>query len=217
MNINISLIKKIDNIVKLSNEFDNIFNSIIKISDNTNINSEQIENLYKLTQLFIFIRSEHGGLLILFDRKKKKMNSETSELSDKLVNDLYDLSTFYSILQNISELVSNIDFEFKRIAIMFPKFMNKKPMTLILFIDDINTKNKHVDLIEEVKKLNPENIYKIFECKVGQKINCGKVLNKNVNITVENIPSLFLINESNINDMQLDKIENASELSKMLS
>ena len=145
------------------------------------------------------------------------MNSETSELSEKLVNDLYDLSTFYSILQNISELVSNIDFEFKRIAIMFPKFMNKKPMTLILFIDDINTKNKHVDLIEEVKKLNPENIYKIFECKVGQKINCGKVLNKNVNITVENIPSLFLINESNINDMQLDKIENASELSKMLS
>ena len=43
MNINISLIKKIDNIVKLSNDFDKIFNSMIKISNPSDINSEQIE------------------------------------------------------------------------------------------------------------------------------------------------------------------------------
>lgn len=218
MNINISLIKKIDNIVKLSNDFDKIFNSMIKISNPSDINSEQIEDLYKLTQLFIFIRSEHGGLLLLFDRKKDKILSESSELSDKLVNELYDLSTFDSILTNVAELVSNIDFEFKRIAIMYPKFINKKPMTLILFVDDIKTKNKYILMIEELKKLNPENIYKVFECeKVGEKVNCGKIFGKDININVESLPSLFLINESNISNLPLDKIKSVDMLTKMIS
>lgn len=217
MNINISLIKKIDNIVKLSNEFDNIFNSLIRITDPSDLKSEQIEELYKLTQLFIFIRSEHGSLLILLDRKKEKINSESSELSDQLVNELYDLSTFNSIIINASELVSNIDYEFKRIAIMFPRFINKKPMTLILLTNNIKPKNKHIKMIEELKKINPENIYKVFECGVGQKVNCGKILGKSVNITVESLPSLYLINESNISTIPLDKIENVEKLAKMIN
>jgi hypothetical protein len=155
INFNNSLIQKIDNIEKISGEFDEIFSHLIKIKNVQNITPENIEQLYKLTKLFKFIRSEHGSLLILLDKKKDLLKSKSSELTDELVEELYDLSTFDSIISNVSDLVSNIDFEFKRIAIMFPKFMNKKPLTIILFIDKIDPKNKYIKMIEEVKKVYP--------------------------------------------------------------
>ncbi len=127
INFNNSLIQKIDNIDKISEEFDEIFTHLIKIQDIKDITPEEIEQLYKLTKLYKFIRSEHGSLLILLDKKKDLIKSKSSELTEELVEDLYDLSTFDSIISNISDLVSNIDFEFKRIAIMFPNFINKKP------------------------------------------------------------------------------------------
>ena len=50
---------------------------------------------------------------------------------------------------------------------------------------------------EEVKKIYPENIYKVFECKVGSKVNCGKYNNKDLVLAAKNVPSMFLINDSN--------------------
>ncbi len=215
MNINNSLIKKIDNIVKLSGEFDEIFSGLIKKKYNTE--SEKIEKLYKLTQLFIFIRSEHGGVLMLIDRKKDKIKEESSELSEKLVNDLYELSTFNSLLENVSNLVSNVDFEFKRIAVMFPKYINKKPMTLILLTDNISKNNLYVEMIEKVKELHPENVYKVIECSKGDKVNCGKAGEKKINVTASKIPLMFLINENNIVELPIDKIDNEVDLEKFLS
>jgi hypothetical protein len=216
INFNNSLIQKIDNIEKISGEFDEIFSHLIKIQDVKNITPNDIEQLYKLTKLFKFIRSEHGSLLILLDKKKDLIKSKSSELTDELVEDLYDLSTFDSIISNVSDLVSNIDFEFKRIAIMFPKFMNKKPLSIILFIDKIYPKNKYIKMIEEVKKLYPENIYKVFECKEGSKVNCGKYNNKDLILSAKNVPNMFLINDSNITMLPTENIQNSKILLEFL-
>jgi hypothetical protein len=216
INFNNSLIQKIDNIEKISAEFDELFSHLIKIQDVKNIKANDIEQLYKLTKLFKFIRSEHGSLLILLDKKKDLIKSKSTELTDELVDDLYDLSTFYSIISNVSELVSNIDFEFKRIAIMFPKFMNKNPLSIILFIDKFDNKNKYIKMIEEVKKLHPENIYKVFECKVGSKVNCGKYNNKDLVLVAKKVPSLFLINNSNITMLPTENIPNSKILLEYL-
>jgi hypothetical protein len=215
MNINNSLITKIDNIVKLSGEFDDLFFSLIKKNYKTEV--EKIEKLYKLTQLFIFIRSEHGAVLMLIDRKKEQLKEQSSELSEKLVNELYELSTFTSVLENISNLVSNIDFEFKRIAVIFPKYINKKPMTLILLTNDIDKNSSYVQMIEKVKEVHPEHIYKVIECSKGDKVNCGKIGDKKINVTASKIPIMFLINENNIVELPMQKIKNEHDLENILN
>jgi hypothetical protein len=216
INFNNSLIQKIDNIEKISGEFDELFSNLIKIQDVKNITSDNIEQLYKLTKLFKFIRSEHGSLLILLDKKKDLIKSKSTELTDELVEELYDLSTFDSIISNVSDLVSNIDFEFKRIAIMFPKFMNKKPLSIILFTDKIDPKNKYIKIVEEVKKVYPENVYKVIECKIGSKVNCGKYNNKDLILSAKNVPSMFLINDSNITMLPTENIQNSKILLEYL-
>ncbi len=217
INFNNTLIQKIDNIDKISEEFDEIFTHLIKIQDIKNITPEEIEQLYKLTKLYKFIRSEHGSLLILLDKKKDLIKSKSSELTEELVEDLYDLSTFDSIISNISDLVSNIDFEFKRIAIMFPNFITKKPLSVILFIDKIDPKNKYIKIIEEVKSSKPENIYKVFECKVGSKVNCGMYENKDLILSAKNVPSMFLINDSNITMLPINNMVNSKILLEYLN
>jgi hypothetical protein len=215
MDINNSLIRKIDHIVKLSDEFDNIFTSLIK--KKSEMDSKIIEDLYKLTQLFIFIRSEHGGIIMLMDRKKDDIKSHSSELSDKLVNELYDLSTFDSVMENVSNLISNIDFEFKRVAMMFPKYINKKPMTLILLTNNMNKNDKYITMINKIKEIHPENIYKVIQCEKGDKVNCGKISDKNINLTAKNIPALFLINEHKITELPSEQIDNVEILKNYFS
>lgn len=216
-NIDNSLIQKVDNIVKLSNDFDELFSKLIQIQDPSKINPEQINNLYEITKLYKIIRAEHGGLLILLDKKKELIKSKSSELTDELVEDLYELSTFNSIISNVSELISNNDFEFKRIAIMFPKFMNKKPLTIMLFIKNINQDNNHIKMIEETKNTYPEHIYKVFECKPGKKINCGKINGNNLNVLVKEVPCIFTINDSNMIKLPIEKINDAKSLSKYIN
>jgi len=215
MDINNSLIRKIDHIVKLSDEFDNIFTSLIK--KKSDMDSQTIEDLYKLTQLFIFIRSEHGGIIMLMDRKKDDIKSHSSELSDKLVNELYDLSSFDSVMENVSNLISNIDFEFKRVAMMFPKYINKKPMTLILLTNNMSKNDKYIMMINKIKEIHPENIYKVIQCEKGDKVNCGKISDKNINLTAKKIPGLFLINEHKINELPSEQIDNVEILKNYFS
>ena len=177
INFNNSLIQKIDNIEKISGEFDELFSHLIKIQDVKNITPNDIEQLYKLTKLFKFIRSEHGSLLILLDKKKDLIKSKSSELTDELV---------------------------------------EKPLSIILFIDKIDSKNKYIKMIEEVKKLYPENVYKVFECNVGSKVNCGKYSNKDLILSAKNVPSMFLINDSNITMLPTENIQNSKILLEYL-
>ncbi len=217
MDINNSLIKKIDNIVKLTFEFDSIFSELSKSQQSeSELKPEQIENIYKLTKLYIFLRSEHGSVLILLDRLKDQVKSQSSELDDELINRLYDLSTFNSIVENVSNLINNIDFEYKRLAVMFPKYINKKPLNIILMTDNLERDDNYVKIINELSKINKEHIYKIIKCEKREKVNCGTIYGKKINITVEKLPSMYIINEDNIVELPIRQITSAEVLNKMI-
>lgn len=217
MDINNSLIKKIDNIVKLTNEFDMIFSVLRKTyQEGTILSSEQVENIYKLTKLYMFLRSEHGSILILLDKLKDTIKSGPTELNDELINKLYDLSTFNSIVENISNLISNVDYEFKRLAIMFPKYMNKKPLTLILLSDNLERDKKYTNIFDELVKLNNERVYKVINCRKGDKVNCGIIYGKKIGFKVEKLPSMYMINEENIVELPIDQINSTEILNRMI-
>ncbi len=217
MDINNSLIKKIDNIVKLTNEFDMIYSVLTKTyKQGQEVSPDDVENIYKLTKLYIFLRSEHGSILILLDRLKDTIKSGSTQLDDNLVNKLYDLSTFNSIVENVSNLISNIDFEYKKIALLFPKYMNKKPLTVVLLSDDLERDKQYVKIIEDITKLNNQHIYKVINCKQGEKVNCGNIYGRKINITVEKLPSLYMINDDNIVELPLKQISDANALNNML-
>ena len=217
MDINNSLIKKIDNIVKLTHEFDNIFSGLSKSHQEGNeLEPEQIENIYKLTKLYIFLRSEHGSILILLERLKDQIKSQSTELNDELVNKLYDLSTFSSIVENVSNLINNTDFEYKRLAILFPKYINKKPLTVILMSDNLERDNNYVNIINELSKINNEHVYKIIKCEKKEKVNCGTIYGKKINIIAEKLPSMYIINEDNIVELPMRQITSAEVLNKMI-
>jgi hypothetical protein len=217
MDINNSLIKKIDNIVKLTNEFDMIYSVLTKTyKQGQEVSPDDVENIYKLTKLYIFLRSEHGSILILLDRLKDTVKSGSTQLDDNLVNKLYDLSTFNSIVENVSNLISNIDFEYKKIALLFPKYMNKKPLTVVLLSDDLERDKQYVKIIEDITKLNNQHIYKVINCKQGEKVNCGNIYGRKINITVEKLPSLYMINDDNIVELPLKQISDANALNNML-
>jgi hypothetical protein len=217
MDIINSLIKKIDNIVKLTNEFDMIFSVIRKTyKEGNKLDPDQIENIYKLTKLYIFLRSEHGSVLIQLDRLKDAIKAGSTELDDALINKLYDLSIFNSIVENISNLISNIDFEYKRLAVMFPKYMNKKPVNIILLSDDLSRDNEYVEIIDELNKLNDERVYKIIECQKGEKINCGTIYGRKINIKIDKLPIMYMINEENIVELPIKQITSVESLNQMI-
>lgn len=245
MNLNKSLITKIDTIVNLTNEFDKLFNSILNFQDmykqnnneqnnnesnnnepnnnepnnNKPNNNEQnkIEQIYALTKNYIFLRSEHGGLLMLLDKLKNNINSVSTELSDELVNKLYDLSTFNSIINNVSELINNIDFQYKKIALKYPKYISRKPITIILFVEKIDPNNNYIKMIEEVKNLNLENIYKVIECGSNKKIKCNEILGKNISIKLDKVPSIFIINDDNIIEIPIEHVKNVKSLLNLIN
>ncbi len=218
MNIyNSIFIKKIDNIVKLSDQFDTLFASII---DNSSVKSSSlVENIFKLTNIYMSLRSEHGLLIVLFEKYKNDVEKNIKIDSDNITsnsNQLYDLSTFDSVIKSISDLISNIDFQFKKIAIMFPKFITSKPITLILLVKDIDQNNKYVKIFNQLNKTNPEYIYKIIKCNTKEKVNCG--INKDgkkININVEKLPSMYILN-NNISEIPIDMIESEKSLLQLI-
>jgi hypothetical protein len=215
MDLNISLIKKIENILEMSGRFDKVCTSIL--AGNVDLNESSINNIRELTSLYMIIRAEHGGIIILNDKMKKDVSVQDSTLSDKLINQLYDLSTFTSINDNINNLVSNIDFEFKKIALMYPKLINKETNHLIFFINKIDKENRYIKMIEDIKKIRPENEYHVIECEGGgKKIDCSKMVGMKLSIGVEKLPSLYMVNGTNIVEIPLDKLKVCGDLVKML-
>jgi len=92
MNINFNLIKKIERILELSKNFDNICSSLL--NKESEISKNTVQNVKELTFIYMAVRTEHGAILLLND----KLLNEISKIhSSKFVNELYDLSTFTSI------------------------------------------------------------------------------------------------------------------------
>jgi hypothetical protein len=215
MNLNISLIKKIESILDLSGKFDKICSAIL--SGNVELNKSNIQNIRELTSLYMLTRAEHGAIIVLNDRLKNDMPTKDTSLSDKLINKLYDLSTFTSITENITNLVSNMDFEFKKIALMYPKLISNYQNHLILFVSKIDKEDKYIIMFEELKKLKPENEYHVIECDTkDMKVDCEKMIGMKLSISVKKRPSLYLINGQNIVDLPLENIKNINDLVKLL-
>ena len=215
MDFNISLIKKIENILEMSSRFDKVCTTIL--AGNVDLNESSIQNIRELTSLYMLIRAEHGGIIILNDKMKKDISINDSALSDKLINQLYDLSTFTSINDNINNLVSNIDFEFKKIALMYPKLISKQTNHLILFIQKIDKKDKYIKMIEDIKKIRPENEYHIIECKEeGIKVDCTKMVKMQLSIGIDKLPSLYLVNGINIVEIPMEQLKVFGDLIQIL-
>lgn len=215
MDLNISLIKKIESILEMSGKFDKICTEIL--SGNVDLNESSIKNIKELTSLYMSIRAEHGGIIVFNDKMKKDAGKQNSSLSDTIINKLYDLSTFTSISDNINNLVSNVDFEFKKIALMYPKLINKRTNHLLLFVKTINKEDKYIKMIEDVKKLRPENEYHVVECKESdKKVDCGKMVGMKLSLGIDKLPCLYLVNGTNIAEIPIDQLKICGDLIKML-
>jgi hypothetical protein len=102
---------------------------------------------------------------------------------------------------------------------MLVKYINKKPLTIMLVTNDEqnNPTDKYVQLIENVKSKFPENYYKIVKCGDGEKkLKCDKILGLEQTLKLSSIPTLFVINGSNIIEIPVDKIDNVETISNIL-
>jgi hypothetical protein len=99
---------------------------------------------------------------------------------------------------------------------MFPKYMNKKPVNIILLSDDLSRDNEYVEIIDELNKLNDERVYKIIECQKGEKINCGTIYGRKINIKIDKLPIMYMINEENIVELPIKQITSVESLNQMI-
>jgi hypothetical protein len=219
MNFNKIVLDKINNFVLLSKKFDNNYQNAIMIQDEK-IDDESRQSIFMITKYYIELRSTHGELILLIDKFKNMINS--SELTDNTntntnTNIYYDLSTFSSILSSINELVTNIDFQYKKIAIKYPNFINKKPLTILLLTDNDDEDNNFVKLLNGVKEQVPENNYKIIKCKKSdKKMKCDKILGVNMTLKIPKLPTLFIINGSNIVEIPIDKFNEPDLITNLI-
>lgn len=215
MNLNKSLIKKIDNITSLSNDFDKTFKIFQTIKDEEQ--SKIIENIYKLTQIYIFLRAEHGGILILLDNLTDEIKTMGNKLNDTALQKLYDLSVFKSILGNVEDLLNNIDMEYKKVALKYPKFINKKPLIILFFVENKIINADKIEIIENVKNIHPEHSYKIIETTSNSKVNLKDIIGKDITIKIKIVPTMYLINNNNITEIPGSNITNENSVISLIS
>jgi hypothetical protein len=219
--ITTSLINKNNNIIKYLEKFDSIFKILI---ETTGESADIIHNITEITQLYIFIRSEHGSLILLLDEIKNNINTnESDKISDELINKLYTLSTFYSIIENVSGIISNIDYQYKKIASKFTKFINKKILTLLLIVKNNEEapdekENKFIEIMHQIQKESPENVYKIIKTN-NKNVNIKDIIGieKNLELEITKNPSLFIINNDVITEISLEKNSTFEEIKKLIS
>lgn len=241
MDFNFKLLDKIDNLVKLTNDFDSGFKIVFDLDPNDKLDEKNIEILYSITKNYILIRKEHGELLLMMNKlmntvnmdninnsneqqKSKKTNKNNSQNNNNSDSDLgkyklfYEISTFNTLLSNANDLINNIDYEYKKIAIKYPKFINKSRITMILIIPEND--DKYDKLINELKSEYPENNYKIIKC--GNKKNeinkCEKELEEyGIKIkSTKSLPKIYIINNSTISEIPLSKIDSTEEIKNLI-
>jgi hypothetical protein len=213
MNTIVNLTSNIDNIIKKSTEFDYICNNIIENSVTEDIRN----NIEKLTNDYINIRKNHGELLLLEINLKKDINKNIKLQKGGSSNELYDLSAFTSIIQNVTEIVNNIDFEFKKIALLYPQHIiqNKKN---VLFFKDKNKNSKYSKWIENIKETNNNIDFDIIELSDNNnKYNLSKLTSEDIDIEVKRLPSLFVVKNNNLVEIQLNNIKNIEELKNIIT
>ena len=223
MNLNKIVLDNINLFVCTSREFDNYYKNVI-VMKNNKIDDLSKKHIYMITKYYIELRTIHGKLILLIDEFKntinlsKKENSKENPNANTNTNNFYDLSTFTSILSSINELITNVDFQYKKIAIKYPNFINKKPLMILLVTNDDSESNDFVKLLNSVKEQVPENIYKVVKTEKSHgKINCEKLLGIKLTLKIETLPTFFIINGPNIVEVPADKISDANVLKSLIT
>ena len=213
MNTIFNLSTNIDNIVKKSTEFDYICNDIIE-----DISAKDMRNkVEKLTNNYLNIRKNHGELLLLENNFKKSINKNIKLQKGGSKNELYDLSTFTSIIQNVSDVVNNIDFEFKKVALLFPQYIGENKKN-VLFFKDKNKNSKYSRWIDDIQKTKNNINFDIVELsEENNKYNLSKLTSEDIDIEVKTLPSLFIVKNNNLIEVQLNNIKDIDELKKLLA
>jgi hypothetical protein len=207
-----NLSNNIENILKKSTDFDSLCTDILE-----DLNAKDISyKVEKLTHNYINIRKSHGELLLLENNLKKNINKNIKLQKGGGKNELYDLSTFTSIIENVSNVVNNIDFEFKKIALLFPQHIGENKQN-ILYFKDKNKNSKYSKWIDELKDTKKNIDFDIVELsEENKKYNLSKLTSEDIDIEVKNLPSLFIVKNNNLIEVQLDNIRNIDELKKIL-
>jgi hypothetical protein len=207
-----NLSNNIENILKKSTDFDYICTDILE-----DLNSKDIRiKVEKLTNNYINIRKNHGELLLLENNLKKNINKNIKLQKGGSKNELYDLSTFTSIIENVSNVVNNIDFEFKKIALLFPEYIGENKQN-VLYFKEKNKNSKYSKWVEEIKDTKDNINFDIVELSEdNKKYNLSKLTSEDIDIEVKNLPSLFIVKNNNLIEVQLGNIKNIEELKKIL-
>jgi ribosomal protein L16 Arg81 hydroxylase len=210
MEINKYLIECIEIFIKKCETFDELYKKVIKIIKN-DIN-DNLDDLYDITNNYIEIRAAHGQIIKLYN-KYKNSDLKTDE-------ELYNLSTLSSILDNINNMIQNIDFQYKQFATFFPNLVNKNYLTVLLIVSKKETDEdtRLINMINEIRETKYENKYKIIKCgnKEGIELKV-KRLNQKVKFTPKNTPALYLIDNNIISEIQTSNIKDKKMLEKIIS
>jgi len=208
-----NLSNNIENILKKTTDFDYICTDILEDLTAKDI-SIKVE---KLTNNYINIRKSHGELLLLENNLKKNINKNIKLQKGGSKNELYDLSTFTSIIENVSNVVNNIDFEFKKIALLFPQHIGENKQN-VLYFKEKNKNSKYSKWVEEIKDTKDNINFEIVELTEDNKIyNLSKLTSEDIDIEVKNLPSLFIVKNNNLIEVQLANIKNIEELKKIIA
>jgi hypothetical protein len=234
MNFNKEILNKINNLVELSSNFDSGFKIVFNLQTET-LNEENTDILYSMTKNYLLLRKEHGEIILMFNKlsnsisyddiledsskktNKTKVNEDQSYKSENFKL-LYEISTFSTLINNINDLINNIDYQYKKIAIKYPKFINKKQI-LIILITFSNSDEKYINMINELKKEFPEHKYKIINCENEKDITkCEEELKDYVIKikSLKSLPIIYIVNNRTINKIPLSKIDNAETIKKLL-
>ncbi len=217
MNFNKKLLDKIDNLVKLSKEFDDGFRIIFDL-ETTQINEQNVEILYSMTTNYISMRKEHGELLLMMNEHMNSINSDEKTKKSLNTNILYDISTFNTLMNNLNDLINNIDYEYKKIALKYPKFIHKSQITVILICS--TDADKYIKMIEELKMKYPEHKYKIINCNDTKSniTKCEEEL-KEYGIKIKSLktlPLIYILNKSTLTEIPISKIENIEPIEQLI-
>lgn len=243
--IQVKLLDKIDNLVKLSDNFDTGFKKIYNLDSSSKLDETSIEILYSMTKNYILMRKEHGEMLLMMNKftnsipfdnietqtggaKSTKNISKSNDVKTVEKNEivgsgetnikiLYDLSTFNTLMGNINDLINNIDHEYKQIAIKYPKFIHKKQMSIILISPDSG--DKYMELMEEIKTEYPEHKYKIIKCenKKDEINKCEEELKEfGIKIKPKTLPVIYIINDTTFTEIPISKIDGIEPIKNMI-
>lgn len=218
MNLNKSFITKIENINNITRQFDELFKYLNNITNN-NITPDNIKKMHDITNLYYSIRKDHGSLIIILEQIKKIVLEQNSLQNNELENKLFNISSFYSILNSASDIINNIDYQYKKLALKFPDYVNKRAIKLLLFINKNNeNEKKYIKIIDDIEKIYPENEYKIFEINNNPPIiiNLNKIININTKIKIEKTPTFYTFNGDTITELLGENINNVETLINLL-